>query len=189
MRSSAARWRIMMMLRLLNAQGIFGLAVATILIALVSAAKIETRHWKKQSSRFERLYREEATAHAKTEINYRRASDEARMRDAANVARVKRDQRVIDERIQHDFETRLADARARARRLHQAGTSASDPGRGRSAPMPGFPASAGEASHAADQDGLPPADALIATEQAIQLDALIKWVRAQSSINVEPPRN
>ena len=55
--------------------------------------------------------------------------------------------------------------------------AAADPGAGRSAPMPGLSAAAGGAAQAAGQDRLPPADALTATEQAIQLDELIKWVQ------------
>ena len=31
-------------------------------------------------------------------------------------------------------------------------------------------------------------DALTATEQAIQLDELIKWVRAQAAVDPNPPR-
>jgi hypothetical protein len=43
-------------------------------------------------------------------------------------------------------------------------------------------AAPGAAAQAAGEDRLPPADALTATEQAIQLDELIKWVRAQGKI-------
>ncbi|HWI75869.1 MAG TPA: hypothetical protein VNS53_02150 [Sphingomicrobium sp.] len=43
---------------------------------------------------------------------------------------------------------------------------------------------AGGASEAAGQDQLPDFDALIAAEQAIQLDELIKWIR--SRVEVKP---
>jgi hypothetical protein len=49
--------------------------------------------------------------------------------------------------------------------------------------MPTLPGAAGSAAQAAGQGGLPPEDALIATEQAIQLDELIKWVRRQSALD------
>ena len=55
------------------------------------------------------------------------------------------------------------------------------------APMPGLSAAAGSAAQAAGQDRLPPADALTATEQAIQLDELIKWVRAQAEVDQRKP--
>ncbi len=58
--------------------------------------------------------------------------------------------------------------------------AAADPGAGRGAPMPGLPAAAGSAAQAAGEDRLSRPDALTATEQAIQLDELIKWVRAQA---------
>ena len=44
-------------------------------------------------------------------------------------------------------------------------------------PVPRLPAPADGAAETSGKDGLPQPDALIATEQAIQLDELIKWVR------------
>jgi hypothetical protein len=49
--------------------------------------------------------------------------------------------------------------------------------------VPALPAAAGEPDEAADQAGLSVADRLIATEQAIQLDELIKWVDRQGDID------
>jgi hypothetical protein len=49
--------------------------------------------------------------------------------------------------------------------------------------VPALSAAAGGADQAADQDRLPLAEALTATEQAIQLDELIGWVRRQHSVN------
>jgi hypothetical protein len=53
--------------------------------------------------------------------------------------------------------------------------------------MPGLSAAAGNAAKAPSQDGLSDSDALIATEQAIQLDELIKWARAQAKVDNNPP--
>ena len=61
--------------------------------------------------------------------------------------------------------------------------AAADPGARGSAPVPGLPAAARGAAQAAGQDRLPQSDALTATEQAIQLDELIKWVRAQAAVD------
>jgi hypothetical protein len=52
----------MMLLRLLNAQGIAGLAASLCLAILLVIQKGETRHWKKQSASFDQLYRAEQAA-------------------------------------------------------------------------------------------------------------------------------
>ena len=54
----------MTILRLLNPQGVAGLAVVLCLAILLLVEKGETRHWKKQSSQFEQLYRGEQSAFA-----------------------------------------------------------------------------------------------------------------------------
>ena len=172
----------MMLLRLLNPQGIAGLAAAAILALLLIAARIDVRHWKKQSAQFEQLYRAETKAHAETIANYRLATERARAADRANAERVLSAQTSISERITDDFEARLADARARAQRLRGPAQAATDRGGGASAPVSGLPAPATGADPAPGQDRLPHSDRLIATEQALQLDALIRWVRAQAAV-------
>ena len=178
----------MTILRLLNVQGIAGLAAGAILGLLLVLQKGETRHWKKQSGQYEQLYRQEHAAFAGTVANVRAAADQARAADQANARRVLADQALINERTSHDLETRLADARARAERLRvQAGGGSADSRGSGAAPVPGLPAAAGQSAQAAGQDrlpgSLPSADRLIATEQAIQLDELIKWVRRQHAVD------
>ncbi|HUP66978.1 MAG TPA: hypothetical protein VM145_02030 [Sphingomicrobium sp.] len=173
-----------MILRFLNIQGIAGIAVGLALAILLLMQKVETRHWRKQSAGFEQLYRAEQAAFAGSVANYRAAADQARAADRANAERVRAGQAAINEGSNHAFEIRLADARARARRLrHEAANSAADPGARRSAPVPGLPAAPGGIAQAPGENGLPPPDALTATEQAIQLDELIKWVRAQHEVD------
>jgi hypothetical protein len=130
-----------------------------------------------------------------TVSNYRAAADQARAADQANAARVAAEQGAINHRSQNALESRLADARARAEQLRrEAPAGPTDPRTGGAASMPGLPASAGGAAQAAREDGLPAAppaelgtgDALVATEQAIQLDELIKWVRAQAKVDNNP---
>ena len=170
-------------LRLLNIQGIAGLAVSVCLALLLVIQKGDTRHWRKQSDQFEQLYRGEQASFAGTVANYRAAAAAARSADNAAAERVRAEQAAINQRSNHDLQTRLADARANADRLRQlAQSSAHSGGRG-GAPVPGLPASAGGADQAADQDRLPVSEALTATEQAIQLDELIGWVRRQHSVN------
>jgi hypothetical protein len=174
----------MILLRLLNPQGIAGLAAALCLGLLLLLQKSETRHWKKQSAGFEQLYRGEQAAFAGTVANYRAAADQARAANQANLARVSAQQRAINERTSNDFESRLAAARSLAQRLRgEAAGASTHSGGGRAAPLPGLSAAPGSAAESAGQDGLSAQDALTATEQAIQLDELIKWIRAQSRVD------
>ena len=83
---------------------------------LLVLQKGETRHWRKQSAGFEQLYRQSRPRLPSTVANYRAAADGARRRPA-NARRVAAAQDAINERTAHDFETRLADARAAAGRL------------------------------------------------------------------------
>ena len=170
-------------LRLLNIQGIAGLAVSVCLALLLVIQKGDTRHCRKQSDQFQQLYRGEQASFAGTVANYRAAAEAARSADNAAAERVRTEQAAINERSNHDLQTRLADARARADRLRQLAQSSADPGSRAGAPVPGLSAAAGGADQAAGQDRLPLSEALIATEQAIQLDELIGWVRRQHSVD------
>jgi hypothetical protein len=154
---------------------------------LLLIQRSETRHWKKQSTGFEQLYHREQAAFAGTLATYRAAAERARAADQANAIRVTAEQRAINERTANDYETRLAAARAAAQRLRLAAQTAADPGARGDASMPGLSAAAGNAAKAPSQDGLSDSDALIATEQAIQLDELIKWARAQAKVDNNPP--
>jgi hypothetical protein len=171
------------LLKLINPQGIVGLAVAAILTALLIAAKVDVRHWKGQSATFEQLYRAEAKAHAGTIANYRVAAEKARAADAANAERVKAEADKIYRERDNAFEKRIADARARAGSLQQGRSTGADQGGRGTAAMPDHPGAAAGADQAAGQGGFSDADRLIATEQAIQLDELIKWVRSIVAID------
>ena len=132
-----------------------------ILLALQNG---ETCHWKKQSAGFEQLYRNGEMAFAETVASVRAAADLARAADRANAERVASAQTAISERTAHDFETRLADARARADKLRSRDSGAAPgPGAGRAASVPGLPAAPGNAAETSAEDRLSNADALIAT--------------------------
>ena len=185
----------MSFLRLFNPQGIAGIAVSLALAILLVVQKGETRHWKNESARFEQLYAKEQSVFTATVANYRAAAEAARAADLASARRVAAEQQIINQRSQNDLEARLADARARAEQLRrEAAAGATGSRAGGAASMPGLPAAAGGAAQAARQDRLPvatpaelgAADALTATEQAIQLDELIKWVRAQAKVDNNP---
>jgi hypothetical protein len=172
------------LLRLLNGQGVAGIAVSLALGVLLLIQKGETRHWKTESGRFEQLYAREQSALAGTVANYRAAAEQAEAADKANATRVAAEQAAINERTSNDYEARLAAARSLAQRLRARNpAAAADPGTRAAASMPSLPAPAGGAAEGAGQDRLPHSDALTATEQAIQLDELIKWVKAQAAVD------
>jgi hypothetical protein len=171
-----------MILRLLNWQGIAGIAISAGLAILLVIQKVETGHWKKQSANFEQLYRQEQASLAVTIANARAAAEAARAADRANAARVTAEQQAINQRTSNDFEARLAAARAAAQLVRLQSEAAADPRARAGAPVPGVPAAAGGPAESARQDRLPANDALTATEQAIQLDELIKWVWAQAGV-------
>ena len=176
--------------RLLNLQGMIGIAASLLLLTLFIVKAGDSRHWRKQSARYEQLYSAEQSARAQTIANYRAAAETARLQDRANAVRVAADQRAISERTTNELETRLADARARAQRLqlgHGSPTAAG--GGGRAAPVPAARAASGAAGRSSQEGGFSLADRLVATEQAIQLDELIKWVNRQAAIRVDDSKS
>jgi len=175
-----------MIFRFLNMQGVAGIAVGLALAALLITQKFETRHWKKQSAGFEQLYLREQASVAATIANYRASADQARAADKANAARVAAEQKSINQRTRHDFESRLAAARADFDRLRIQFHAPADPGPGRGSPLSGMAAPAGGAAQTTSEDRLSRSDRLTATEQAIQLDELIKWVRRQAEVDNSP---
>jgi hypothetical protein len=155
---------------------------AFLLILLIN----DRDRWKAKTSHYATVIAAERNAHLATVAGYRAAAEQARREDAENLARVKASQAAINERTTHDFESRIAAARASYERLRGiAEGSGGDSSHGRAAPVPGLSATAGRAAQGAGQDGFPQPDRLLATEQAIQLDELIKWVRRQSEVDVQ----
>lgn len=140
----------------------------------------------------------ERAAHARTVFNYELAAGVAERRARQNVARVEAEQSAINQEVTDDLEIRRGRARDRAERLRaDARSAASDPRRAAPAGLPGT----GDATPSVDA---PPADprlsatcptarvcltiedALIATEQALQLNALIDWTERQAAIPFTP---
>ncbi len=174
--------------RILNLQGMIGIAASLLLLILVVVKAGEVRHWRKQAAHFELLHLAEQSAAARTVANYRAAAETARAADKANSERVAAGQRIISERTSNDLEARLADARARAVRLQLENRPPAAAGGGSgAAPVPAARPAPGAPGRPAQENGLSLADRLIATEQAIQLDELIKWVRAQETVAVSEP--
>ena len=161
---------------------ILGIACALALALLVH----DRNRWKAKTTHYAEMLAAERGAHAASIANVRAATEQARKADLANAERVKARQSAINQRSDHDFETRLADARAAAGRLRgEQPPGPAGAGRRRAASVPGGPLAAESAAQAAGQDRLPLSDALTATEQAIQLDELIKWVKAQGAVDIQ----
>lgn len=159
---------------------IAGTAAILMLFLLIQ----DRNRWKDTATLRQQQVVAEKAAHASTVANYRAAAEQARAADAANVARVKAKQAAINERTAHAYEARIAAARAHADRLRQPGAAQANSSGGGTAPVPGISPASGGAAQAAGEDGLSPDDALTATEQAIQLDELIQWVRRQADVEV-----
>lgn len=149
-----------------------GLFLALAIYAAIQAGN--AKHYRK-------AFVNEKAAHAETVLNYRAAAAEATRQAEANVDRVKSEQAKITEEISHDYQARIAAVRARAARLRD---NADQGGSGEAGlPAPGDPSGGPDAP--AGQDRLPAPDALICTEQAIQLEELQRWVHEQSTVDNE----
>jgi hypothetical protein len=162
-------------------EGWAGIIVSATLGVLLALQAGKTHHWKAESSRFEQLYKLEVHNHETDLVTYRDAVKRAEAADAANKARVETEQTAINQQRGSSYEERIAAARARASGVSHSpsGDHQGSPG---TAPVRTLPAAPGSPAQAPGEDGL--SDALIATEQAIQLDELIKWVRQQHAVEV-----
>lgn len=128
----------------------------------------------------------EQKAHQTTVANYRAAAAEAARRDAENKARVEAEQRAANERISHDYETRIAAVREQYDRLLRERARAGAGGSG-SAPVPPRGATPARPDAAAGDNGLSLRERLVATETAIRLEELQRWVReTMAAINGQP---
>lgn len=115
---------------------------------------------------------------------------QAQAQDLADARAVERQNSLISQEISNDYQERLAAARATAERLRRdLDAATAHQGRGgnagvsRPADAPSRPSGAGA------QDGFSLADRLIATEQAIQLDALIRFYKKTAPIAVATAPN
>lgn len=129
-------------------------------------------------------------AHERDIKTFRAAAREADRLDAANADRAVAEQAAITERVSHDYKAKVEALRARAlagRSVPAAGgvrreARAAARGAGGAA-LPGLSAAPGRADAPPGKAGLPLAAAMIANEQALQLDALISWAEAQAAVD------
>lgn len=138
---------------------------------------------------------DERTAHQQTKTDYREAQAEAERQETARLTRVRQEQQEITDAVEADYRRQLAGLHARAEQLRaqilRAGAGSASAGR--AGTMPGFSDASSGPAEAAGNDGLPAAydrsaagqleRDIVATEQAIQLNALIDWILKQSAID------
>ena len=159
--------------------------IAAVVAALMLALLIHDRNrWKSKAAHHAEAAAAERAAHSATVATYRAAAERARQADVANAARVRASQAAINERTENDYKSRIAAARASADRLRREAGAAADPRSRRATPVPALSGPSRGAAEGAGQNRLHDSDRLIATEQAIQLDELIKWVRRQAAVAV-----
>lgn len=128
----------------------------------------------------------ERASHQRTKDLYRLAQQTAQRMEAQRILRVQAQQRTISDEVESDYRARLAAARADVARLRAEARTRADRAVG-NINVPGVPAAANGPVEAAG-DGLPADELtwrLLATEQAIQLDALITWVERQAGVAVD----
>jgi hypothetical protein len=102
----------------------------------------------------------------------------AQAADAAHAREVETRQNIASQESSHDYQAELARVRADyAERLRRAATRGTDQGSRGKPSVPGVATGAGGPVAAPSQNGLPSEDALIATEQALQLKAIQDWAR------------
>lgn len=163
------------------------LVVQTFRIEGLSIWPIHIKGLKAELADTRRDLADTKTAFAQTVSNYRAAAAKATADDAANKVRVERQQTQISKEQSDEFEARIAAAHALAERLRREAARPAHSGGSAAATVPGVPAAPNGPSQAACDrlpDGSFADDKLCATEQAIQLDELIKWVERQHAVDV-----
>ena len=148
---------------------------------LIAALALSAWLWRANNGLHDTIKAERAR-YAETVASFKDAQAKAELAQKANLARVSIQQRNITDETLDDYNRRVADLRARYQRLlSQGNRSASG-----NAAMPAIPDATGRIDEAPDENGLPAADALTASEQALQLDALITWVDRQAKVETSP---
>lgn len=135
----------------------------------------------------------ERAAHEATKETYTNAQKEAGRIEAERLVAAVLKQQEITDHVRTDFAQQLDAARARYAALAAGGVrreigGAGVAGAAGSLAVPGAAGAAGRADEAASADGLSLAESWRATEQALQLDALIIWLERQAEAAPVPPR-
>jgi len=153
------------------------------LLAIIAALSLKLASRTAALSDMAALRMAERRAHEITQSNYRETLATARAADAEHARAVETAQQEVTNAVSSDYQSRVAAVRARYDSLlRDVRVEAAAGGRGSTA-VPGVPVAASGPDAASAQAGLPAGDALIATEQAFQLEALQSWVRGQGAVS------
>lgn len=159
---------------------IFG-AMAIALALFAALCWHQWGHYKHQAEALRADLNTEVAAHRQTKAAYRAAQQAAEEAETARLARVKAQQEKITDDVSQDYSRRLAALRTRYDRMRaQSGTRAdSAPGR---VTVSGLPDAASGIDEAPGSDRFSLDRRMTASQQALQLDALIDWVERQAGV-------
>ncbi len=144
---------------------------------LIAALALSAWLWRANNGLHDTIKAERAR-YAETVASFKDAQAKAELAQKANLARVSIQQRTITDETLDDYNRRVADLRGRYQRLLAQGNRSASGG----ADLPAIPDTSGRINEAPVENGLPAADALTASEQALQLDALITWIERQAKV-------
>ena len=179
---------------LVAAKGALALAGRLWWLAPIAGLGIALLFSRGDASRLKFALKAEQAAHVATVANYRAAQAVAAKNDARAFTATKIQQDKITSEIRNDYLQKIAKLRARLavasasnsaarrERMRLAPETGAVAGRGENSPMSRIPAAAERIDAASGNTGLSAEQRLIATEQAIQLSALIQWVQWQSRV-------
>lgn len=164
-----------------------GVGVIAVLLITIGYLGFTLDRRSGQLSDMTELRMAERSSHQKTQDNFRLAMSEARVANLNNLLRVVQEQSKITEGITDEYQANLADVRRRADAIRlRFEAAAATGGNTGGQPMPGLSESARAADEATRKARLSLGDRLTATETALQLVALQKWVRGQSAVATNP---
>lgn len=158
----------------------FGVIVA-VLLGTAGYYRIDRDHWRRVAQVLRIDLQQVKTQRDAERKAYRDAQAAAEKLEKERLIRITAEQEEITDEIRKDYSARLAAARARAERLRRQ-QQAPDRAAG-AEQVPCFPDAAGRSNAESCDNGLSLDQRLIATEQAIQLDALQAWIRKQGQVS------
>jgi hypothetical protein len=155
-----------------GAIGIAAIALLAALLVVRTGQRDEARAALARSEQARILFAEQVRA--RTSEAARRFAEKARLEEQA------RNQ--ISQEVSSDYQNRMADLRRRIDALRLRGEAdRADPDRAGAARLPGLPGAAGGPDAAAGDHRLSLAERIAATEQAIRLEELQRWIRRQQA--------
>ena len=157
-----------------------GPAIAALLILLLLVALLHIRTGQRDAAR---ASLEQARAdHELFAERVRAESERAARRFADQARRTERAQQTASQEVSRDYQQRISDLSRRLAALQlRPAPDRAHPGGAAGADLPGLPGTAGGFDAAAGACRLPLPDAALATEQAIRLEELQRWVRRQQA--------